>query len=656
MDSFEALGLSPELVDALAAYGIEQPTPLQTEAIPLLRRGNSALLRGSPGSGLLVSWGAPLLDRLEAEAGGPAALVAVPSREMAGALARSLAPWAAAVGLRVSDLKGPYALPGHAQIVLGTPRELEQGIRDGALKIDGVQALVLTSASALLEGAENSAVLKDLLEILPSAELQKIVVSDPITESVKQFVQLHAKRAMHLPSDATREESETDGAGVQRGSLGIHTLESDVELELPQLVGEILNEGASYLLAFFRSEDRAADLGDLLTLHGYQAGAPGDLSTPIWLATDGLAARGAINEAGVERSDVHVLSVDVPLDADALDQRHGGNMSGGTVLISAREGAHLRQIAREAGYALAQRAQPSAGRDEAEAFRSAVSEVIEGADLVPYHLLLESLMATHGAADVAAALALMLRRQGRSAGSRAGAAIGASGEDAPVRSASERALQSRAPAALSRLFLSVGGRDGVKAGDLLGAMTGEAGIRGDQVGRIDVKDTYTRVEVAESVAADVIRALNGITIRGRSVRADYDRMEDRGAAPRTGAPGSRVPRGDARGPGGPRPGGARPGGGRPDGGPRPGGPRSSDPRGGEGRGTDPRSGPPARGGTVRPGGPKSGGFKSGGSKPGGFKPGGSKPGGFKSGGPKPGGSRPAGPRKGPGGAGRPPRD
>ena len=72
------------------------------------------------------------------------------------------------------------------------------------------------------------------------------------------------------------------------------------------------------------------------------------------------------------------------------------------------------------------------------------------------------------------------------------------------------------------------------AADIVGAVTGEARIAGEQIGRIEVRDTFTVVEVDSSVAERVIRALNGTTMRGRSLRVDFDRKT--AAPPRRGRP------------------------------------------------------------------------------------------------------------------------
>lgn len=572
MASFEDLGLRPELVEALAAEGIETPTALQNEAIPVLRKGNAALLRGGPGAGVLVAWSAPLLDRLDPVPGGPVIVALAPTEEAAMDVARALGRFAAAAGHRVAALGGPFALPGHADVLVATPEALAAAVSSTDVSLDGVQALVLAGAGAILENAPGVKASGELLARLDADAVQFVVVTDPVTPAVRSFVDSNLSRAIFLPSDAGSPEG-AGAAPIQRGTLRVRTLEGDEALELPRLVGELLEEGSHHLLLFFRSEDRAADLGDLLTLHGYAAGEPGDPEVPIWLATHGMEARRTMADAPSGEGTVGVVSVDAPSDADELDRRHGSGSGDGVILARAREAAHLRRITREAGYTIRPFPVPASDESPATRFAGLLAETIEGEDLDPYHLLVAEAVEQWGASQVAAALALLLRRGGRLPG------VAAGGAAAPG-----------VPSAFVRLFLSVGSVDGIGPGELLGAITGETGLKGERIGRIDVRDTFSRVEVDEAVAAEIIRAMNGISIRGRSVRADYDRQAGRGAAS-DGPPSGRE--GPARGgPGGGRPGA---GGGRPGaGGGRPGQGRSGPGRtggsGGAGRGRPPTRG------------------------------------------------------------------
>jgi len=127
---------------------------------------------------------------------------------------------------------------------------------------------------------------------------------------------------------------------------------------------------------------------------------------------------------------------------------------------------------------------------------------------------IEPLLAHHDAAEVAAA-ALRLLGRARQAVARA--------ERTEV--VAPRATQA-APVAdqpWTRLFLGVGERDGARRGDLVGAITGEAEIAGSQVGKIEMRETYSLVEVATPVADKVVERLTGVSIRGRRVTARLDR-------------------------------------------------------------------------------------------------------------------------------------
>jgi len=114
-------------------------------------------------------------------------------------------------------------------------------------------------------------------------------------------------------------------------------------------------------------------------------------------------------------------------------------------------------------------------------------------------------------AEVAAAASALLRRRTQAPSA------------APVaRTAAAPAAPLPAPSYV-RLFVGVGSRDGIVPSDLVGAITGEAQVKGAQIGRIEIRDTFSIVEVESEIATRVIQALNGITLKGRSVRVDFDR-------------------------------------------------------------------------------------------------------------------------------------
>lgn len=520
VESFEDLGLAPALVEALAAEGIEVPTPLQKGAIPVARRGNNLVARAGPGAGVLVTYGAATLDRLaslegdavEAEelARGPRAVILSPTAEDSVASAECLARLALATGHTVAALEGTWREPEKAQVLFATPDAVLDAVRRSRVKLDRVECLVVDGAEAIrdLRGLEST---ETLLELLGDGA-QRIVVSIPVSPEVEDLVARHVKKAVSVPPRAALKSEDGGGRAPRRGDLRYRLAAGTKEEETLRAVGGVLREDHDHALVFFRSEDRAADVGDHLALHGYRAGFPGDGESPVWLAAGDLEARRAL-EAADAPDRIATLSHDVPADPDALDRRHG---AGGhaVVVVVPREMPHLRDVAGRTGYTLLPDPTPTPQRvaGELERLRAQLREALEEGGLGPLHLALEPLFEDYAPGEVAAAALRLLRESVRSR----------PGSPEP-RSASAAVPSGRTAPAWVRLFVSIGERDGAGPGDLLGAVTGETGVDGSRVGKIDIRDTYSLLEVDEAVAEAVVRAVNGTTIKGRSARVDYDR-------------------------------------------------------------------------------------------------------------------------------------
>jgi ATP-dependent RNA helicase DeaD len=186
------------------------------------------------------------------------------------------------------------------------------------------------------------------------------------------------------------------------------------------------------------------------------------------------------------------------------------------ILIRARELMHLKDLARRTGYRLVPAREPLPTRmaGELDRLRDLLERTMREEELAPHYLALEPLFETHSPGEVAAAaLALLQKKQGTGK-------LGAL--EAPTAAEGGRAT-GPAPKTWVRLFVGVGEKEEIGPGDLLGAIAGEAGVEGSQVGKIEIRETFSLVEVSASVAEKVIKGLNGTTIRGRSVRCDYDR-------------------------------------------------------------------------------------------------------------------------------------
>jgi ATP-dependent RNA helicase DeaD len=526
-NTFRELGLSEPLAAAVEAAGYDRPSPLQDAAFAVLRRGGNAVLHASSGAGVMAAFGVPLLDRLaEQPAAGVRALVVAPSEERAERVARTLAELATDSGVAVRSTAPGWRVQGAAVLVTSAQRALE-GVQSSTLKLEELQALVVVDAAELfaLGGAD---ALGTLLPLVPR-DAQRIIVTAQLGPELEHFIEAHARRALTVPARAA--DPQMAMPQQPAGQIGYMVV---AETEKPEMLARLL-EGANEGLVFARTAARAAEVLRELARRGVTD-------------ADALQVRAVAFDAQTGGSG-RIVSYDVPFAADELKRLHA---TGGTVLVTPAELTHFRRIAAEALFTLKQRRARELDATDLSAYRDTVRSALETEDLAAQLMVLDPLFEDSSPAEVAAALSALLRRRAPTA---APAATGSAGRVAAATAPTGAAPKEAVTGAFTRLFLSIGTRDNVRAGDIVGAITGEAGIKGDQVGRVDIRDSFTVVEVAGNVAEKVIRALNGTTMRGRSLRVDFDRKTG-SDSPRDGARSARGPGGSGaggsgRGPGGP---------------------------------------------------------------------------------------------------------
>jgi ATP-dependent RNA helicase DeaD len=303
-----------------------------------------------------------------------------------------------------------------------------------------------------------------------------------MTRAVERLVESHARKAINIPAQPA--DRALAPVPTPAGSLSYLVVPvADKPGALARLLRRPREEAPTITA---RSAARAAEVRRDLELRGFDVSS----DEPAARVASGEAARGGR------------IAYDVPFDAEALAAL---NLEHGIVMIEPAELPHLRSIAAEAGVTLNPVGGTRAVRGSVATYRESVRRAIEEQDLDAQLSLLDPLFEQYSAAEVAAALSAMLRRHPSE--------IESTNADAGAPP----------PPAFVRLFVSLGQRDNIRPGDLVGAIAGEASIAGDQVGRIDIRDTFSVVEVSAADADRVIRALNGTTLRGRSLRVDYDR-------------------------------------------------------------------------------------------------------------------------------------
>ena len=318
-DDFAALGLNPALVQAAAAAGWHTPTPVQAAAIPAVLAGRDLLARAPTGAGKTAAFVLPLLQRLQQVPAGDrrlAVLVLAPTRELAAQTARvlrTLAPQQRAV-LAVGGLSiNPQllALRGGVPLLVATPGRLLDLVAHNALRLDGVQCLVLDEADRLLDLGFADEVGR-VLALLP-AQRQTLLFSATLPDTVSAL----AASALRDPLVVKAAAAGGGGPDITQRAIVV-----DSARRTPLLRQLLRSAGWQRVLVFVATQHASERVADKLRQGGVPAAAlHGDLSSgrraqvladfgtgalQVLVATD-LAARGIdLPQLGV------VLNHDLP--------------------------------------------------------------------------------------------------------------------------------------------------------------------------------------------------------------------------------------------------------------------------------------------------------------------------------------------------------
>lgn len=502
---------------------IREPDVLR-ELRPAIGRGRHIAMIAAAGSGHERVFAQAVGAACEPEKG-MQALVLVPTRDAALRCATALAqPAADAEGPRLHTLAWPpLADAATADVVVGRPAALLAEIRGGRLGTSALRIICVDGADQIARLEEWPAV-EALLDTV-GTEIQKIVASSSFEGDLAGLLERRFSRARRWPEELFAEVTaaqEPPGKVLWYGAAARETERLDLlaaaianaAREEAESAGE---ESDSPIRSLVVCPDRetACRVRDGLAARG--VAVVSDATSSGALVVHGASA------AGVDAADAEGVGPRVVIRWGPPDQLAAftEDMLEGRrtiAIIEARHVAQLRLLARRGGWQLRAIRTPTPEKGEAvERFREAVRSRLAENDVSAELLLLEPLLEEHPAAIVAGALASLLRE--RPTGKPAPAA-----KDAPK----ETVLP-----AWTRIFLGVGRKDGAGPSDIVGAITGETGAAGGQIGLIEVRPSFTLVDVDAEIADRVIERLRGVRIKGREVTARRDR--DVGA--RRGHPG-----------------------------------------------------------------------------------------------------------------------
>lgn len=497
----------------------EVPEVLAAAETPI-DRGHHLALAAGRGSGVESVYGLAVGAGCEVGAG-LQALVLVPTRDRATQVALAIQRSVGALGLRagVASLRQDGSLDvgtAAVQCLVARPSLLLPEIRLGRLSLGGLHLLILDGV-ADLEDLDEWTSVDPLLDTL-GTETRRIAVTRTVDDEFRELVQRQLPRGRRWPESAFDEVEVPDpvvGGYPERVDVALGASEEE---RLSQLVRAMTGRAEAHVRC--RSEDSVRNVGAALESAGFTLVEPPE----GW----DVAATGP--EAGGSAGKVRAW-FGLPLSLEALVAGSGDHA---VAIIETTHRAQLEILANRAGSSLRflPGSVPATELNPLGRYRSLVRARVERGGTDAELLVLQPLVKEFGTTRVAAALSDLLRRAG--------------GGDAAVRpwadveAASRGGEQPRPPergaratgggtehrgtrGSWSRVFIGAGSRDSVRVGDLVGAITGETGIAGAQIGKIEIRGSFSLVEIDSQVVDRVIEKLNGTPIRGREVSVKHDR-------------------------------------------------------------------------------------------------------------------------------------
>ena len=582
ISSFEQLSLDQTILRALDDVGYETPSPIQAETIPLILERRDVLGEAQTGTGKTAAFALPILSNLDLSERHVQVLVLAPTRELAIQVSEAFQKYAKYMrGFHVLPVYGGQdyrsqirALERGVHIVVGTPGRVMDHMRRGTLKLDRLSALVLDEADEMLRMGFIDDV-DWILEQTP-ANRQIALFSATMPKEIRRIATAH----LNNPAQITIKVKTTTAETIRQRYWpvsGLHKLDA--------LTRILEAESFDAMLIFVRTRIATVDLAEKLEARGFATAAlNGDIpqnqrertvdnlkkgKLDIIVATD-VAARGL----DVPRIS-HVVNYDIPYDTEAYVHRIGrtgrAGREGDTILfVAPREKRMLSQIERATRKKIERMDLPSTediNDKRINRFKQRITDTLANEDLGLFTQLIEEYQSEHNVPGIEIAAALAQLAQGdtplliqhkpahrsghRPEGDRDNYRD-AKGNDyrddrRPHRKdrsseASERDMIATEPG-MERFRIEVGHRHKVKPGNIVGAIAGEVDMDSKYIGRIEIFDDYSLVDLPDGMPKELFHLLKKVWVSGQQLK--ISRTDDKSRARPDNPTSRKKPKGKA---------------------------------------------------------------------------------------------------------------
>jgi len=358
--TFAALNLIAPIHRALRAQNYSVPTPIQTQAIPVLLEGRDLMASAQTGSGKTAAFALPILQRLHADRRRPGpkgirTLVLAPTRELAAQIFESFGDYGRFLGLRRAVVYGGVgkkpqidAIAPGVDVLIATPGRLLDLYGERRVRLDTVEVFVLDEADRMLDMGFIPDV-RRIIDLLPKKR-QSLFFSATLPPEVRRLAQSMLTEPVHVAGEP---ETRTVPSIEQR------VLFVDRESKTPLLLDLLQDPAIERALVFTRTKHRANRLAEQLqkgrikadAIHGNKTQSARERALEqfvsgkirVLVATD-IAAR------GIDVDDIsHVINFELPNEPESYVHRIGRTARAGKAGVALSfcdetEGAYLREI------------------------------------------------------------------------------------------------------------------------------------------------------------------------------------------------------------------------------------------------------------------------------------------------------------------------
>ena len=546
LPAFQTLGLSDKVQKVLDEVGYETPTPIQAKIIPFLLQGMDVVGQAQTGTGKTAAFALPILSKIDIKNKNVQVLVLAPTRELAIQVAEAFQRYAKKIkDFHVLPIYGGQDIEGQLRrlrrgvhVVVGTPGRVMDHMRRKSLKLESLWCLVLDEADEMLR----MGFIDDVEWILDQTpkERQIALFSATIPNEIRRI----AKRYLKEPKEITIKTKTTTVETTRQR----YWMVSGMNHKMDALTRIFESENFDGVIVFVRTKTVTTEIAEKLQARGYLCSAlNGDIAQNqrerivnqlksgklnIIIATD-VAARGL----DVDRIS-HVINFDIPYDTESYVHRIGrtgrAGRSGEAILfVAPREKRFLIDIEKATNQKIELMDFPSTevlNNKRIENFKQRISDTLAAGDMKMFYNIVDQYSQEQNvpAINIAAALAKMVqgddplllqerpkrmkRETDRKSKPERRSPRGVRGlERGPRKS------PSRGDSDMERFRIEVGHKHNIQPGNIVGAIANESGIDPEDIGRIDIQDNYSTVDMRKDIPRHVWRMLKKVRIGGKEM-------------------------------------------------------------------------------------------------------------------------------------------